>query len=219
MANQSIYSAFERFWQHVVSRINNKAEVNYVDEQITTVQNKIGEVPEGKTVIDLIGEGGTSDDAVKKSGDTMTGALTLAGDPTEALHAATKKYVDDNKNSGTITEVQVNGTSIATSGTADIPAASTSAYGVTKLSSSISDNSTTTAATPSAVKLAYDLANTANTTANAALPTAGGTMTGVLTTQNNTSYTTKQARNIFLIAEGTSMPSGSNGDICLVYAP
>ena len=30
-----------------------------------------------------------------KSGGTMTGALTLAGAPTNDLHAATKKYVDD----------------------------------------------------------------------------------------------------------------------------
>ena len=32
---------------------------------------------------------------VKTSGDTMTGALTLFGDPTELLHAATKQYVDE----------------------------------------------------------------------------------------------------------------------------
>lgn len=32
---------------------------------------------------------------VKKTGDTMTGALTLNGNPTSNLHAATKKYVDD----------------------------------------------------------------------------------------------------------------------------
>ena len=31
------------------------------------------------------------------SGGTMTGALTLSGAPTADLHAATKKYVDDNK--------------------------------------------------------------------------------------------------------------------------
>lgn len=31
-----------------------------------------------------------------KSGGTMTGALTLSGAPTSNLHAATKKYVDDN---------------------------------------------------------------------------------------------------------------------------
>lgn len=61
--------------------------------------------------------------------------------------------------SGTITEVQANGTSVATSGVANIPAASTSAYGVTKLSTSTSSTSTSLAATPSAVKSAYDLAN------------------------------------------------------------
>ena len=33
-------------------------------------------------------------DAVKKTGDTMTGMLTLAGAPTADLHAATKAYVD-----------------------------------------------------------------------------------------------------------------------------
>lgn len=63
------------------------------------------------------------------------------------------------KNSGTITGVSANGTSVATSGVANIPAATTSAYGVTKLSSSTSSTSTTLAATPSAVKAAYDLAN------------------------------------------------------------
>lgn len=61
--------------------------------------------------------------------------------------------------SGTITEIKANGTSVATSGVANIPAATTSAYGVTKLTSSTSSASTTLAATASAVKAAYDLAN------------------------------------------------------------
>jgi len=64
-------------------------------------------------------------------------------------------------NTGTITGVSANGTSVATSGVANIPAASTSAYGVTQLSSSTSSTSTTLAATPSAVKSAYDRASTA----------------------------------------------------------
>lgn len=115
--------------------------------------------------------------------------------------------------SDTLTEIQANGTAVdVTNRKANIPAASTSEYGVTKLSSSTSSTSTTLAATPSAVKVAYDLAN-------AAVPKSGGTMTGKLIAQNNTNYTTKQARNIFLIAEGASLPSGANGDICLVYAP
>lgn len=37
----------------------------------------------------------TANAAVKRAGDTMTGALVLSGAPTENLHAATKKYVDD----------------------------------------------------------------------------------------------------------------------------
>jgi hypothetical protein len=36
---------------------------------------------------------------VSKAGDTMTGPLTLSGDPTGALHAATKQYVDSKGNS------------------------------------------------------------------------------------------------------------------------
>ncbi|MYE01475.1 MAG: hypothetical protein F4Y03_09370 [Alphaproteobacteria bacterium] len=38
----------------------------------------------------------TADAALPKAGGTMTGALTLAGAPTDDLHAASKKYVDDN---------------------------------------------------------------------------------------------------------------------------
>ena len=48
---------------------------------------------------------------------------------------------------------------------------------------------------------------------------SGDTMTGILKAQNNTSYTAKQVRNIFLIADGESLPSGANGDICLIYVP
>lgn len=48
---------------------------------------------------------------------------------------------------------------------------------------------------------------------------SGDTMTGALIAQNNTDYTVKQVRNIFLIADGETLPSGDNGDICLVYTP
>lgn len=46
---------------------------------------------------------------------------------------------------------------------------------------------------------------------------AGDTMTGALVAQNNANYAVKQVRNVFLIQSGTSLPSGQNGDICLVY--
>ena len=82
---------------------------------------------------------------------------------------------------GTITQVQANGTNVSTSGVANIPAASTSAYGVTKLSSATNSTSTSLAATASAVKAAYDLANSYK-----------GTVTGVKvngTTKSPTSGT------------------------------
>lgn len=37
---------------------------------------------------------------VKKAGDTMTGPLTLSGNPTLDMHAATKEYVDANAGTG-----------------------------------------------------------------------------------------------------------------------
>jgi len=86
--------------------------------------------------------------------------------------------------------------------------ASTSKKGHVQLTDSVSSTSTTTAATPNSVKKAYDLAA-------AAMPKSGSTFTGIVVAQNNTSYTTKQVRNIIL---STSDPSGgSNGDIWIKY--
>jgi hypothetical protein len=179
-----------------------------------------------------------SEEALPKAGGTMTGALTLAADPTENLQAATKQYVDNNSggknvwygtcdtaaataakavttdsnfqldtgvilfvtftnahstssmtlsvNGGTAVTVYKNGTTKIDSGMVAAneticfiydgtyfrmengSAASTSQYGLVKLSSSTSSTSTSLAATPSAVKQAYDLANGANTTASEA---------------------------------------------------
>lgn len=63
------------------------------------------------------------------------------------------------KNTGTITEVKANGTSLGTSGSVNIPSATTDVYGVTKLSNATNSNDGTIAATPKAVKSAYDLAD------------------------------------------------------------
>ena len=56
--------------------------------------------------------------------------------------------------------------------------ASTSAFGITVLSNSVTSPSTTQAATSAAVKTVNDLVTTAQATADVALPLAGGTMTG-----------------------------------------
>lgn len=56
-----------------------------------------------------------------------------------------------------------------------------------------------------------------NVTNVAQMPISGGTFTGVAVAQNNTSYTTKQLRNVIL---STADPSGgSNGDVWIKYTP
>ena len=50
-------------------------ELNYTDGVTSSIQTQL-------------------DAMVEKAGDTMTGVLTLSADPTSALHAATKQYVD-----------------------------------------------------------------------------------------------------------------------------
>ena len=49
------------------------------------------------------------------------------------------------------------------------------------------------------------------------IPFAGGTMSGILQLQNNTSYETGQGRNVFL-STGTAS-GGGNGDLWIVYLP
>lgn len=161
---------------------------------------------EDELVLDttLTVEGGIPDS--KAVGDRMTsaeGRLDVVEDRVEPMETKLAGIAAGaTANTGTITGVSANGTSVATSGVANIPAASTSEYGVTKLSSSTSSTSTTLAATASAVRSAYNrgsegvtaaataqsaadtaksTADSALTTANAALPKAGGTMTGTLT--------------------------------------
>src|SRR4051794_294267 len=56
---------------------------------------------------------------VNTSGDTMTGALTLAADPASALQAATKQYVDTKATRLTKTIGPVSGFDYVTDGVAD----------------------------------------------------------------------------------------------------
>ena len=88
--------------------------------------------------------------------------------------------------------------------------ASTSKKGHVQLTDSVSSTSTTTAATPNSVKQAYDKAN-------AALPKTGGTMTGILTAQSNTSYTVRQVRNIILSTADADVGAMQNGDVWIKY--
>lgn len=46
---------------------------------------------------------------------------------------------------------------------------------------------------------------------------SGGTLTGKLIAQNNTDYTVKQVRNIYLSTAAPTSTDGSNGDIWITY--
>ena len=49
------------------------------------------------------------------------------------------------------------------------------------------------------------------------LPKTGGTMTGILTAQSNTSYTVRQVRNIILSTASADVNAMQNGDIWIKY--
>lgn len=49
------------------------------------------------------------------------------------------------------------------------------------------------------------------------VPKAGTTMTGALTAQANTNYTTRQVRNVIYLADGASVPTTQNGDLVLFH--
>ena len=61
MANTSLYAAFERFWQHVVTRLSDKSDINHthdeyvtsgeLDEITTEVGTVIGKILDGTTVV------------------------------------------------------------------------------------------------------------------------------------------------------------------------
>lgn len=61
----------------------------------------------------------------------------------------------------------------------------------------------------------YDIANKTYVDSNFARKNADTTMTAKLTAQSNTSYTTKQVRNIVFWTSGTTPPSTSNGDVVI----
>lgn len=100
---------------------------------------------------------------------------------------------------GTITDADIN-SGAAIQGT-KVAAATTTSRGTVQLSTSVNDTSTTTAATPSAVKAAYDLANSMQ---------QGFTL---LSTSSNTSIATNQSISVLVSGRTITLPSNtSNGD-------
>jgi len=65
-----------------------------------------------------------------ESFNAMNLPISGLGAPVNATDAATKQYVDEHAGSGTVTDVQVNGTSVVTNGVANVPIADVSQPGV-----------------------------------------------------------------------------------------
>lgn len=125
----------------------------------TTVEDKINGLQNGGGNVDLskyVQKTELSSVATSGNYNDLSNKPTIPSAVTES----TVSGWGFTKNAGTVTGVKANGTAITlSSGVANIPAANTGTYGVTKLSSATNSTSTTLAATASAVKAAYDLAN------------------------------------------------------------
>lgn len=124
------------------------------------------------------------------NGNTATSpTLNVMSTGAKAIHAGTAASTGYEWKSGETVGFIYDGTNylLIEHGTA-----TTSYYGVTKLSSATNSTSTSLAATPSAVKSAYDLANTANTTAESKSAVsyvqnlANGTTIGAITIDGTT---------------------------------
>lgn len=189
MANTSIFAAFERMWQHVVALIGTKAD---------------------------------ADTVLPKSGGTMTGTLTLSSNPTADLEAATKQYVD---NASDVFIAEYGVTTYE-----ELEAAYNAGkvlicnYGNSVYTLALADSTVgyvfNSGITTAYQYVMYNLAlNMWTNDSYGRVLTQYGVLTNKLVAQSNTNYTTKQVRNIILVADGEEIPAGANGDICLVYAP
>lgn len=151
------------------------ATKQYTDAAVATVTATAGAAGSTATTANT-----TASAALPRAGGTMTGALVLAGDPTSALHPATKQYADAMlpKAGGTLTGAVV----LAGDPTANLhPATKQYTDAAVATVGATAASAVTTAGTANTTAgTANTNASAAVTTASAALPKAGGTMTGLL---------------------------------------
>lgn len=140
-------------------KVEDKQDVISDLETIRDGASKGATALQAKDVADFVTAEDLASVATSGSYNDLVDKPTFKTINNESIEGSGNITISGGSGGGTITEVKANGTSVATSGVANIPAATISVYGVTKLTSSTSSSSTTLAATASAVKAAYDLAN------------------------------------------------------------
>jgi hypothetical protein len=128
---------------------------------------------------------------------TSVNATTVGGNSASDLRTYTETYASNatNLTSGTVNSAR-------------LPSANATVAGATILVDSVSNTSTTAAASAASVKTAYDAAITANTNANTALTAAGAAYTNAVT------YTDNKAANAYsnaiaVAANATNLTSGT----------
>ena len=124
---------------------------------------------------------------VAKSGDTMTGDLVLPGAPTLDLHAATKKYVDDNTY---LADMSARGYADGVAGTAYTNAVADAASDATTKATNAYNDAVTYA---NGLAVNYDAAGSAVSEAATALSDANGYTDSAISTEvtnRNTAITT-----------------------------
>ena len=119
------FSAGARVQLRVIAHHHNLLAQTLIDVE-TVVVNNTAQIETLETEVDNkadVGHTHTSDEItdlgttfVDKSGDTMTGPLTLSGLPTAILHAATKGYVDQRIGAIYVTDYGASGSIVTTTG-------------------------------------------------------------------------------------------------------
>lgn len=82
MANNSIYSAFERMWQHVLNALGNKSDVGHTHDVVSTTANGFAPKRDGSTTKFLRADGTW---AVPPTGSTITVDSSLSSTSTNPV--------------------------------------------------------------------------------------------------------------------------------------
>ena len=82
MANNSIYSAFERMWQHVLNALGNKSDVGHTHDVVSTTANGLAPKRDGSTTKFLRADGTW---ATPSTGSTITVDSSLSSTSTNPV--------------------------------------------------------------------------------------------------------------------------------------
>jgi len=170
-------------------------------DTITTINGKTGAI----TKADIVALGIPAQDTVYTHPATHSADMIVDGTTNKVFTSAEKTKLAG-------IETGANKTTIVNNLTETVSGKALDATQGKKLAEQISTHTENTSNPHSVTAAQVGLGNVDNVKQ---MPIAGGTFTGVAVAQTNTSYTTRQLRNVILSTEDPS--GGSNGDIWIKY--